>query len=66
MERLRVPNIGTYLNITNYSEENDNYFQLRLDNMVTGQELIFEADLEYHKKNGWILNRRETQDLICN
>lgn len=34
-ERLRVPNIVTYLNITDYSRGNVNHIQMRLENMIT-------------------------------
>lgn len=66
MERLEeVPNIRAYLNITNYSNGNDNYFTLKLENIETKQEALFEINVGHYVKNSRILNLKELRELIC-
>lgn len=65
IDRLKLPNIRTMLNITTYSEENDNNFCLKLENLGTGREIIFNTEIGYQQKKGRMLNLKETHDLIC-
>lgn len=65
LDRLRLPNIQTILNITTYSENNDSNFCLKLENLGTGKEVIFNTEIGYQKKEGRMLNLKETHDLIC-
>lgn len=58
--------IKVILNITSYSDNNDNNFNLKLYD-VTGQtnKLLYSAGIGHHEKNGRMLNLMETHDLVC-
>jgi len=65
INRLQL-NIKKMLNITSYSDNNDNYFHLKLLD-ITGStnKLLYSSKIGYHPKNGRMLNLMETHDLIC-
>jgi len=65
MDRLKIPGVRTYLNITNYSKNNDNQFSLILGNMNNTQQIMYEIDIGYFAKNGRILTLKEAHDIIC-
>lgn len=65
IERLRL-RIKKLLNITAYSDDNDNYFNLKLiDNTNNINKLIYTERVGYQEKNGRMLNLMETHDLVC-
>jgi len=66
MDRLRIPNVRSYLNITNYSRADDNNFSVILGNMGVEPQTMFEINIGYYKKNGRILNLEEAHGIICN
>ncbi len=54
------------LNITSYSDNNDNYFNLKLlDISGLTSKLLYSSEIGYQEKNGRMLNLMETHDLIC-
>lgn len=63
--RLQL-NVKKMLDITSYSDNDDNYFNLKLLD-VTGstKKLIYSTKIGYYQKNGRMLNLMETHDLIC-
>jgi len=65
INQLRI-NMEKMLNITSYSDNNDNYFHLKLFD-ITGStnKLIYSNKIGHHQKNGRMLNLMETHDLIC-
>lgn len=63
--RLRL-NIKKMLNITSYSDNNDNYFNLKLlDTTESIDKLLYSSRIGYHEKTGRMLNLIETHNLIC-
>jgi len=54
------------LNITSYSDNNDNYFNLKLlDISGSTSKLLYSSRIGYLEKNGRMLNLMETHDLVC-
>jgi len=64
-KRLKL-NIKKMLKIICFSDNNDNYFNIKLFD-ITGvtNKLLYSSNIGYHQKNGWMLNLIETHDLIC-
>jgi hypothetical protein len=64
LKKLRINNIKRMLNITKYSDNNDNYFSLKLIDM-NNNKLLYSRDIGYKIKNGRMLNLKEAHDLVC-
>lgn len=64
-KRLRITGINNCLDISNYSDNNDNIFSLKLTD-TSNNKLLYSEIIGYVEKNCRILNLRETHELICN
>lgn len=64
-KRLKL-NIKKMWKIICYSDNNDNYFNIKLFD-ITGviNKLLYSSKIGYHQKNGRMLNLIETHGLIC-
>ena len=64
IKRLRLQGIIAYLNITAYSDKNNNEFNLKLTNIET-KEVLYSGYIGKINKNGRMLNLLEAHGLVC-
>ncbi|XP_060858581.1 uncharacterized protein LOC132935947 [Metopolophium dirhodum] len=65
VKRLRLRGILAFLNITAYSDRNNNEFNLKLTNIET-RETLYSGYIGKLNKNGRMLNLLEAHGLVCN
>ncbi|XP_022163082.1 uncharacterized protein LOC111028659 [Myzus persicae] len=65
IKHLRLRGILKYLNLTAYSDKNNNEFNLKLTN-VESKEQLYSGYIGTVTKNGRMLNLLETHELVCN
>ena len=64
IKKLRIPRIKKFLDISTYSDNNDNNFSLKLID-VSNNKLIHSVNIGHVHKNGRMLNLKETHDMLC-
>jgi hypothetical protein len=63
-DKMKIPNILTYLNIKSYDKNNDNHHHFSITDMNNNREL-FSIYIGRLNKEGRMLNLTETHSLIC-
>jgi len=65
IKRLKLRGILAYLNITAYSDKNNNEFNLKLTNLET-KKTLYSGKIGKLNKNGRMLSLSEAYGLVCN
>jgi hypothetical protein len=63
-KKLRIPGIKKFLDISTYSDDNDNIFSLKLID-ISNNKLLYSVNIGHVQKNGRMLNLKETHDMLC-